>query len=923
MPPTSAEFRQNLQARINGKNEKDAKKAVEGALSGAQFRGSYTKATARIDNAAPNLYIWKGSPGGDLVLAAGASFRPRLYELTDLVEEGPGRYSVAGARPASANPASTGAPVPAPPTPASAPRPTATEAVRAIEATATAAGLSPVPSVAVPKEDLDDLRRRVSGVISAYTKALEALDSREMLVLEAEEKAKAEDDAIRARRVSLEADVERIGREKQEAAARAKAVALELGQMETARAELAAQRAAWVVREESLKAREIDADAGFLRRREEILAGLDAAHRDLLDKNTRLAKDLEGARQKHATDLQDREGEHRKRLEAADYAARDRAEKRENELEAAWVKRSEPLDAREAELRAREIAAAKAQQKAEWNTQDAEALREHVREHIEERARALLADVEAELSAERSRAASLRERCAALEGQLEERRDAERALSHESPEEVHRRVQLLQARVYELESQLVNRPSVADAAELNDLRDAQIRWQDERRTLLKDLATVRRQLETRNIDVDEVEILRDRNTALNENQRLLRAALDDLRKDIDERLDKNRDQPVFPELLRMDGDPLLRERTTQFYTPTGAAFDLAEFSVFLQNRMGKAPAAGQPDLYYRLEEIRAFLGGLAMSRLHLLQGISGIGKSSLPRRFAEAVGGRCETISVQAGWRDRNDLLGYFNAFDRRYNETPFVQALYKAQTPQYRDRIFLVLLDEMNLSHPEQYGADVLDVLARDVKADRRFELMNASHPGKAPAGIDAGRYLPLPENVWFVGTANHDETTKDFADKTYDRSFVLALPGAPKVIPLRREQPRPPVAFDMIMAAFDDAERTFGAEATKALQWMDAHLRTPMVEHFGVGWGGRLEGHARRFIPVVRAARGELGEALDQLVATRVIRRIQGKHDLMEEDVREVLGVLENTWPDKKAPPVESARMLRRELKRLGADQ
>ena len=38
-----------------------------------------------------------------------------------------------------------------------------------------------------------------------------------------------------------------------------------------------------------------------------------------------------------------------------------------------------------------------------------------------------------------------------------------------------------------------------------------------------------------------------------------------------------------------------------------------------------------------------------MSRLHLLQGISGIGKSSLPRAFADAIGGLCKTVSVQAG----------------------------------------------------------------------------------------------------------------------------------------------------------------------------------------------------------------------------------------------------------------------------------
>ncbi len=276
---------------------------------------------------------------------------------------------------------------------------------------------------------------------------------------------------------------------------------------------------------------------------------------------------------------------------------------------------------------------------------------------------------------------------------------------------------------------------------------------------------------------------------------------------------------------------------------------------------------------------------------------------------------------MQAGWRDRNDLLGYFNAFERRYYESGFVQALYKAQSPKYRDRVVVVLLDEMNLSHPEQYAADVLDVLERRDRSTRRFELMSARQKGDTPAAVQDGRYLPLPDNVWFVGTANHDETTKDFADKTYDRSFVLTLPGRPKPLKLRSVRPRPPVSFAMVMAAFDAAQQEHAKSAEAGLEWMESKLRRPMVDHFDVGWGGRLESQAKRFIPVVLAAGGTVGEALDQMICTRVLRKLQGRHDLMEEDVREVLRLLETAWVEP-TPPAAATWLLRRELKRLGAD-
>jgi hypothetical protein len=807
--------------------------------------------------------------------------------------------------------------------PAANPATTPADQVRALEIQVSDAGLPAAPAALVPSEDLDELKRRAAGVIESFLSARTALDERDLIVLAAEKKVGEMQLAVGVARAELAADQAAHHGHEQEAARRAGALADEAKRLDTVRAELDALRAGLVDRDEKLKQREVDADAGFLRRREAVFAELDSVHQELLSKNMELAKDLERARHEHARGLLAREAEHRTTLDRTGVEAQESISARERQLEATYKTREEQLRLREQGLRERETVAAKITQTATWDQKDAQSLREHVQQHIEERAQAQRAEVEARLNAELTRTADLRDRCAKLEQQLEERRAAERALSHESPEQTRARLDRQALRISELEADLVNRPSASEAAELRDLREEGSRLRNELRSLQKDLAQVRRQLETRNIQVDENEILNDRNTALKENQRLLRAALDDLRGDIDERLNKHGEKPVFPELLHMDEDHGLQQKPGLFYAPTDEQLDLRRLTSYLQHRIGRAPNEQQPDLYYRAEDIRSLLGGLAMSRLHLLQGISGIGKSSLPRRFAQAVGGRCETISVQAGWRDRNDLLGYYNAFEHRYYESPFVQALYKAQTPQYEDRIFLVLLDEMNLSHPEQYAADVLDVLARDVSADRRFELMSSSQPGRVPARVTDGRYLCLPDNVWFVGTANHDETTKDFADKTYDRSFVLTLPGAPLQFPLRAETERPPLAFGDLTAAFGAAMQVYKSKADEALTWMDNHLRAPMVERFGIGWGGRLEDQVHRFVPVVLAAGGSLGEAMDQLITTRILRRIQGRHDLLEEDVRVISTVLETSWIDGKALPADGLRLLRKELKRLGANQ
>ena len=100
-----------------------------------------------------------------------------------------------------------------------------------------------------------------------------------------------------------------------------------------------------------------------------------------------------------------------------------------------------------------------------------------------------------------------------------------------------------------------------------------------------------------------------------------------------------------------------------------------------------------------------------MSQLHIFQGISGTGKTSLAKAFAKAMGGHCTDIAVQAGWRDRDDLLGHYNAFEKRFYERDCLQGLYRAQTDAYKDRCNIILLDEMNLSRPEQYFAEFLRI--------------------------------------------------------------------------------------------------------------------------------------------------------------------------------------------------------------------
>ena len=120
-------------------------------------------------------------------------------------------------------------------------------------------------------------------------------------------------------------------------------------------------------------------------------------------------------------------------------------------------------------------------------------------------------------------------------------------------------------------------------------------------------------------------------------------------------------------------------------------------------------AASQMHLYYTPEIVRRFVAGMAASKILILEGISGTGKTSLPYSFSRYLENPATLVSVQPSFRDRTELLGYFNEFSKRFNETEFLRALYEAG---YREDPSFIVLDEMNLARIEYYFAEMLSIL-------------------------------------------------------------------------------------------------------------------------------------------------------------------------------------------------------------------
>ena len=493
---------------------------------------------------------------------------------------------------------------------------------------------------------------------------------------------------------------------------------------------------------------------------------------------------------------------------------------------------------------------------------------------------------------------------------LRQREEADRRFGQRSPDQVLSELEELRAENKTLGNELAHRPDIDATQRLESLSREQQTWQAERLDLTRQVAELERRLAYANKDIGNREVQRDLIESLRSQRELLHKAHDELRTEVRELIGRVDSRSPFPACINIDEDQEHQRdgRTKDIGNLQGLAEDIRQRIAY------------DDELYYSEADIRSFIGGLAMGRLILLQGISGTGKTSLPLAFARAVGTKASVIEVQAGWRDPQDLVGHYNAFEKRFYEREFLKALYRAGTPRWQDTIQIVLLDEMNLSYPEQYFSDMLSALELD-QEEQRLTLMTHS-VASAPARFKDGGWLPIAPNVWFVGTANHDETTMDFADKTYDRSHVMEFPHRPETFKAKRPEPQSPVSFRAFQDAIESAVEKRAEEAKQVREHFEYNLRRPLADHFEIGWGPRLDRQMARYVPVVREAGGTVGEAADHLLAMRLLRKLKSRHSNRPERLEALKQAIEGKWLDDESPPAKSIKLLDAELGRLGRD-
>ena len=335
--------------------------------------------------------------------------------------------------------------------------------------------------------------------------------------------------------------------------------------------------------------------------------------------------------------------------------------------------------------------------------------------------------------------------------------------------------------------------------------------------------------------------------------------------------EENKDKKDDVETLEDDGnyrfsklhaiDLQFRDYKIQNYNNT---FTLEELVDHFRNF-----AASKLRLYYTTNMIRLFISALSATKLVILQGISGTGKTSLAYAWGKFIKRDAIIASVQPSWRDRTELFGYFNEFTKKFNETDVLKGMYIAG---YTDDVYVTVLDEMNIARVEYYFAEMLSILEMPSRDEWVIELVPSSWDND-PKKLKNGK-LQIPGNMWYIGTINNDDSTFAVTDKVYDRAMPIDINDKGQVFtPVDTEAMN--INSSYLEGLFAEAKQKhpLSEEMEQKISDMDDYV----IKHFRIAFGNRIVKQMRDFVATYIECGGTEVDGVDYYIARKILRKFE----------------------------------------------
>ena len=357
-----------------------------------------------------------------------------------------------------------------------------------------------------------------------------------------------------------------------------------------------------------------------------------------------------------------------------------------------------------------------------------------------------------------------------------------------------------------------------------------------------------------------------------------------------EELSKER-KKAFASKLKKEVEPILKEEAaaastqqakdnTRFlsllevdnaYKQGSGAVRMQESDFIPLNEIVKnvvAYSASTLNLYYDADTIRQFIAALAASKLVLIEGVTGAGKTNLPHAVGSYFNHPPMIVPITTEWNDRANLIGYYDEIGDKFVETECLTEIYAAS---YRQEPDFIVLDDINLARVEYYFSDFLALMDNPNASEWKIDLVHAVSKND-PQNIAYGRLL-VPQNVWFIGTANSDQSTFAISEEVYDRAMVIQLNEVAE--PFSIDFTKSVVcSADYLLTLFERAQHDYPVSIDNLRRIED--LDTFMGPRFSIKFGTRLMHQLMQFVSVYVACGGKESDAIDIFICNKLLRKL-----------------------------------------------
>ena len=381
----------------------------------------------------------------------------------------------------------------------------------------------------------------------------------------------------------------------------------------------------------------------------------------------------------------------------------------------------------------------------------------------------------------------------------------------------------------------------------------------EQESMLKEIGELNREVATLVEEKEKILAMKVSQLGLKPGEEATITSEEDVNTGESDNLDGDLDSYRFSKLHAIDLE--YRDYKVQQY---GNTFTLEELVELFRNF-----AASKLKLYYTSNMIRLFISGLSATKLVILQGISGTGKTSLAYAWGKFIRNDAIIASVQPSWRDRTELFGYFNEFTKKFNETEVLKGLYVAG---YTDDVYVTVLDEMNIARVEYYFAEMLSILEMPSRDEWIIELVPSVWDND-PKMLKGGK-LQIPGNMWYIGTINNDDSTFAVTDKVYDRAMPIDINDKGQVFePIDTDSMN--INSSYLEGLFADAKAKYPltSEMENKINDMDDYV----IKHFRIAFGNRIVKQMKDFVATYVACGGTEVDGVDYYIARKILRKFE----------------------------------------------